>query len=554
MRGVDGDARPAAGNGATPVRRPAHPGSVGLPRTAPRQRGWHSASGLTRSGGELADGGGVGLAFLDQQGAPPAPAEGEDGTGPPATPAPSGAGVAGGAGAAPDEAGGAGDDDFDFKDKVGRGLRWSFGTQLAMRVASFASGIVLFRVLEPAQFGVYALALAVINVALSVNDLGQDMAVVAWKGEGLRTAQRTASTIAIGMSGVLYAGCFLAAPLIARMADSPSVTGIIRLMALTLLIDGVVTVPRALMYRALDQRHISIGELLTVPVTVTVSVGLVLLGAGPWGPAIGTLSGATAHAIATLRFTPEVPLPGWDRTYAKRLLGFGIPGAGTMTIEMALLNLDSIIVAHQLGPTALGFYALAFNISSWPSTIITNAVRKVSQPAFTKLAARGDWRGPFNRSLIMLLSLLVPVCLLLSVQAKPLVELVYGAKSLPAAPVLSWLVVLGGVRVFAGYLLDLLIALGRPAATFRAEMAWLLATAPALWFGAELGGIRGVAIGHVIVAVTVACPISSPRPTRPVCSSAAWAASSCAPPSARRRAQQRASSPYGSRAPSSPSS
>ncbi|MPY96167.1 MAG: oligosaccharide flippase family protein [Acidimicrobiia bacterium] len=179
-----------------------------------------------------------------------------------------------------------------------------------------------------------------------------------------------------------------------------------------------------------------------------------------------------------------------------------------MTVEMGLLNIDSIIIAHQLGATALGFYALAFNVSSWPSTIITNAVRKVSIAALNRMVQAGeDWRAAFARSLSLLIALLVPVCVLLGALARPLVEFLYSTKSVPAAPVLAWLVVLGGIRVTLGFVLDLLIAHGKTHATLRAELLWLVAAVPALWFGAELGGIRGVAIGHVLAAALVAAPV-----------------------------------------------
>ena len=63
---------------------------------------------------------------------------------------------------------------------VRAGLRWSFATQLSIRFVSFASGIAVFRLLDPADFGIYALALAVLNIALCVNDLGQELAVMGW--------------------------------------------------------------------------------------------------------------------------------------------------------------------------------------------------------------------------------------------------------------------------------------------------------------------------------------------------------------------------------------
>ena len=233
-----------------------------------------------------------------------------------------------------------------------------------------------------------------------------------------------------------------------------------------------------------------------------------MLWPGPWGPAIGTFVGAVVNAVVTLHYAPAIPVPGFVRSHARRLLAFGVPGAGTTTLDMILLNVDSFIVANHLGVEALGFYALAFNVSSWPATIITTSLRKVSVAAINQLIRLGgDWRGSFVRSMSMLIALLVPICLLLALLAEPLVELLYSAKSLPAAPILVWLVVLGGMRVVYGFVVDLLMAHGRTVATFRAELLWLISAVPAMWIGAEVDGARGVAIGHVLAAALVAGPI-----------------------------------------------
>ena len=44
------------------------------------------------------------------------------------------------------------------------------------------------------------------------------------------------------------------------------------------------------------------------------------------------------------------------------------------------------IVSATLGPAALGFYQLAFNISSWPVQSISAAARRVSFAGFSRLA------------------------------------------------------------------------------------------------------------------------------------------------------------------------
>src|ERR1700754_3124205 len=53
--------------------------------------------------------------------------------------------------------------------KAGRGLRWSLVGNLVTKGGSFALGLVLARLLVPADFGVYAVAIAVMGFAMYVN-------------------------------------------------------------------------------------------------------------------------------------------------------------------------------------------------------------------------------------------------------------------------------------------------------------------------------------------------------------------------------------------------
>lgn len=395
-----------------------------------------------------------------------------------------------------------------FGHQVRRGLRWSFVTQIAARAVSFASGIALFRLLRPDAFGVYALALGVVGILMSANDLGQIVAVMRWPGDH-REVTPTATTLTIAASATVYAGLFVVAPLLARSADRPGAAGVLRLLALIVLVDGVTATPRSLLLRTFRPDRLAAGELAGVPLNLVLSLGLAWSGAGAWAPAVGAVAGALVNGAVVLWLAPEVPVPGWDRGIAGHLLAFGLPLAGTTLVELTLLNVDYLLVGSLLGATALGFYALAFNVSSWPATVITQAVRRVSIVSFATLSADDDppeLQRSFVRSATLLATVLVPICVGLSVLAGPLIEVVYSEKGRPAIAALTWLAVLGGVRVAVGFVFDLLAGTGRSRAAFGVQALWLGAVVPALYLGARLDGIRGVAVAHVIVAVGVAAP------------------------------------------------
>ena len=162
---------------------------------------------------------------------------------------------------APDEA------DDELKQAMSRGLRWSAASVGIARVVSMLSGIVLARILVPEDFGVFAPALAIVNILFGLNDLGLLLAVVRWKGD-LREAARTAHTIALGFSGALYAVCFLGAPWFAEAMGSPDTAPVLRVLALTVFIDGWTTVSHALLVRDFHQDRFAKAEFASMPVGI----------------------------------------------------------------------------------------------------------------------------------------------------------------------------------------------------------------------------------------------------------------------------------------------
>jgi len=391
--------------------------------------------------------------------------------------------------------------------RIRRGLRWSVLNQVVGRVVTVGLGVVMARILVPEDFGVFATALLVVNVLLGLNDLGLLLAVVRWPGN-LKVAARTATTLASGFSLALYAVVFAAAPWFASFMNSPDSTWVLRVYCLVIVIDGLTTVSHGLIVRDFLQDRMAKSEFAAMPVGVGLSIGLALAGAGAWSLALGALAGNIVSAVVITRMAPFRVLPGWDSAAASWMLRFGAPLALTSLVEYVVLNLDYVVVGRTLGPVALGLYLLAYNVSNWPKSIVTDAVRRVSIAGFAHVSADDDAvRAGFHRTFRILAVVSLPLVLLLAVLSDAVIGALYGAKWSASADVLTYLAILGGVRVAVGYVFDLLIGLGRSRLTLALKLAWLVALLPALVIGAEMGGIEGVGIAHAIVALAVASPL-----------------------------------------------
>ena len=204
----------------------------------------------------------------------------------------------------------------DLGQRVSRGLGWSLLGQMLARLGTFASGIILARLLAPIDFGEVAAALVVVNVLLCINELGVIPAIVRWRGD-IELATATATTIALVTSFFMYGVAFCIAPAVAHLTLTPGSTWVIRIMALTVLVDGVVAIPLALLYRGLRTVPLVTGEVVGMAAYVVVAVWLATRGVDAEAVAWGRVVGAVVTAAILISVSRWPSWPAFDRSVAR---------------------------------------------------------------------------------------------------------------------------------------------------------------------------------------------------------------------------------------------
>jgi PST family polysaccharide transporter len=391
--------------------------------------------------------------------------------------------------------------------RASRALGWSFLNTAVGRLGTLAIGIALARILGPAQFGTFAVAMVALLAMLSFNELGVSLAIVRWPGDP-REILPTVATISVVSSCLIYVGCLLGAPAFAAAMGAPDAAGVVRLLAINVLINGVVATPAALLQRHFQQGRKMVADQVNNWLGALVSIVLAVAGWGAMSLAIGRLAGSLVSGVLFVVFSPEPLRWGFDAGTARRLLRFGLPLAGSSVIVFAVVSVDQLIVGNMLGATALGFYVLAFNLSSWPVTMFSQPVRSVAPAAFARLQHDPPaMRTTFLSTSRLLTGVTLPVCLLLSGAAEPLIRLVYGPVWEPAAQILQWLAVVGGLRILFELMYDYVVVLARSRVVFTVQLIWLAVLVPALIVGASAGGAPGVGAAQVVVAAAVVLPL-----------------------------------------------
>jgi O-antigen/teichoic acid export membrane protein len=263
--------------------------------------------------------------------------------------------------------------------KAGRGLGWGLLGNGITKVGSFATSLVLARLLVPHDFGVYAVALAAMQFVIHINDVGLIPATIQWRGK-LEDMAPTAATLAAFFSFVVYVGFWFTAPSFAHLSGVPEATPVIRLFTATILIDGITAVRSAYLLRTFQQRRYVMANAAGIVANGVVGIGLSLAGAGAMALASGQLASSLTTGVLVLMWARLPFRIGVDRRIARKLLAYGVPLAASLGVEAILEQSDKVIVGRVMGAGVLGFYLLAVSISSWASGTRTASPR-ASPPA-----------------------------------------------------------------------------------------------------------------------------------------------------------------------------
>lgn len=378
-------------------------------------------------------------------------------------------------------------------DRVRDGVRWSAGAQYAGMVVRLAVAVALARLLGPADFGVMALAMAIVGVAALVQESGLGAALVRHRGP-LEPAAG-AMLLLTGAGGVLLAiGVWLAAPLAAGLLEQPPLVPVLRAMAVACLLRAAAQTPRALLQRALRFRALALLELGATAVYGAVGLGFALAGAGVWSLVAAQLANELTVACGAWALRPVALPRAIEPGVMRALAAFGRPVMAANLLSLVHTQLPTLVAGRLLGAAGTGFWAVGARWASLPVIGITHVAGRVAYPALARLDDPRRLAAGWLRVLGTVLALAVPVAIGLALLGDALVRTLYDARWEPAIGVLRWLAFFGLFHATAATTGELFKAAGRP----RWVAGWALVydallVAGLVWL-APRHGLTGIAI------------------------------------------------------------
>lgn len=387
-----------------------------------------------------------------------------------------------------------------------RSFGWAAVARGTQQVVALLSIAVLARLIAPSAFGVMAMAMLFINFASAFGEFVISDAVVQKPEiEGDTLSSLFWANMAIGLAMTL--GLVAIAPAAAEFFRERLVAAILPPLAWTFLITAASNIQRALFYREMDLRKLSLAQCVANLVGLAVAVVLAARGAAVWSLVVSSL--ATRVLDGALMWVLHPWRPRFCLRWAdvRQVASFGLNLSGYGIVDYFSKNGANLVVGRFLGSAQLGFYQNAYALIFYPQQVVAALVSSVSLAPLSKVQ-RDDER--FRAGLLKLSAftalLLAPLMLGLLVTSDLVVAIVLGPKWSASAPVVSILAIGGLLQMLSASTLPTFIAKGRTDLLFRWSLVSGALNLAAFLAGARWG-IQGVAAGYVLVSAALLVPL-----------------------------------------------
>ena len=357
----------------------------------------------------------------------------------------------------------------ELRRKALSGMAWTGGERVLFESVHFLIWLVFARLLTPEDYGIIGMLTIFMLVANVFLDCGFSSALIQKKNL-TEDDYSTAFHFNMALAVAFYLLLWIAAPWIAAFYETPVLIQVTRVIALSLIINGLTIVQTAKLSVALDFKSQAIASFVALLFSGMLGIGLACLGYGYWAIVWQGLTLAAIRAILLWCFSHWIPRWRFSKDSFHSLFTFGSKLLCTGLIDTIYKNVYPMVIGKFFGATEIGYFNRANQFAVLPADTVAGVVVKVNYPVL--VAVRED-REKLLRAYRKLtrapLFFLFPILWGMAAVARPLVLVLLGGQWLPCVPLLQVLCIGAVCTPLTRINLNLLYVKGRSDLVLKLE-------------------------------------------------------------------------------------
>ena len=391
--------------------------------------------------------------------------------------------------------------EHNLSQKVSRGVAWKFTLNIFSKGSGLIKTFILARLLAPDHFGLMGIAMLALSTLERFSQTGFRAALIQ-KKEHIEDYLNTAWVATAARNLILFLILFFCAPMVGMFFRNPEATTVIRIIAVSLVFRGFASIGTVYFEKELEFHKQFIYELSGIIASVSVGIFLAFVLRSVWALVCAMLAGSATQLVMSYIIHPYRPSLSFDLRKAKELFTFGKYLLGSSIITFLLIQADDVFVGKMLGATFLGYYQMAYKISSMPTTEVAHVVSEVVFPAYSKL--QGDiarLRESYLKTLQLIAFISIPLSGGIVILAPEFTIMILGGKWMPMVPALRILAFWGAIRAIENITSSVFYAVGKPGISTKIFLAQLVLLFIFIYPLTKYWGILGASISVVVASL-----------------------------------------------------
>ncbi|MCU0729544.1 MAG: lipopolysaccharide biosynthesis protein [Sphingopyxis sp.] len=402
---------------------------------------------------------------------------------------------------ADDDRAGGGATDQAFGSKVKQAVFWRSGSQIVGQIITWSSTLIVIRLLDPTDYGLFAMSQVVIAFLTFLNGYGFASALV--QSESVSDYRiRQAFGLLLVMNGGLAALQWLLAPIAADYYNQPIIADMLRIQTLLFLSTPFIALPEVLMGRKLDFKRQAIVNLTAALTGSITALTLAWNGFGLWTLVYAPILMFWVRAIGLSITARLLVWPSFDFRGCGSIIFFGSTILVTQLLWLIQTQSDIFFAGRQFVPHDVGLYSEALFLTAIITARFVPPLNDVAFPAYARLQSDpAAMRWSFLKAMRMIMLLVAPAYAGIAATANPLVATLFGAKWLEIAPLVTTIAIAMPAVTMQILFAPAMNALGRPDIPMRAAGIGAILFGLAFFIGSRFG------VQHLAMAWLFAAPM-----------------------------------------------
>ncbi|MCF8709536.1 lipopolysaccharide biosynthesis protein [Rhizorhapis sp. SPR117] len=380
--------------------------------------------------------------------------------------------------------------DAGFGARIKSAVFWRSGSQIAAQIVSWVATLAVIRILDPADYGLFAMTQVVLTFLTFLNGYGLISALVQSESlDSFRLRQAFGLMILLN-GGLALLQITVMAPLAADYYDQPMVAHLLRVQAALYLATPFIALPEVLMGRSLEFRRPAFVNLIAAAAAAATAISGALAGWGVWTLVYAPIAGFWVKGIGYMLAMRLFVWPSFNFRGTGGMIAFGGSLLGSQLFWMFQSQADIFIGGRMLSPHELGLYAEALFLTQIFASKFIPPLNDVAFPAYARMQGDlGKMAWSFCKAVKLILLISCPLYFGMAVTAEPLIETLFGEKWLDMAPLVTILAFAMPFMTVQVMFAPATNALGKPGITAKISAIGAILMPLAFLVGIRFGAI-----------------------------------------------------------------